>query len=87
LNADFSNPQPLKNQCHKAIKLLDQYERLMKKYGKEIPPTTLKRLQSLGENITGADLPGTLQSEFPGEFHGLTLREIRKLCGKSPPHL
>jgi hypothetical protein len=82
LNADFSNLQPLKNQCHKAIKLLEQYERLMKKYGKEIPPATLKRLQALGDNITGTDLPGTLQSEFPSEFQGLTLKEIRKLCGK-----
>ncbi|OQW92029.1 MAG: hypothetical protein BWK78_02860 [Thiotrichaceae bacterium IS1] len=85
MNVDSSNPQPQppKNQCNKAIKLLEQYERLMKKYGKEISPKTLKKLQTLGENITSADLSGTLQSEFPDEFSGLTLKEIRKLCGKS----
>jgi hypothetical protein len=27
------------------------------------------------------DLPGKIQSEFPGEFKGKTLNDIRKECG------
>lgn len=82
MNTTSSTLQPPKDKCNKAIKLLEQYERLMNKYRKEISPKTLEKLQTLGENITSTDLPGTLQAEFPGEFRGQPLKEIRKICGK-----
>jgi len=82
VNTTSSNLQPPKDKCNKAIKLLEQYERLMNKYQKELSPKTLEKLRALGENLTSADLPGTLQAEFPGEFRGQTLKEIRELCGK-----
>ncbi|WP_327148343.1 hypothetical protein [Nocardia sp. NBC_01329] len=31
--------------------------------------------------ITSNDLPGEIQSEFPGEFKGKTLNDTRKECG------
>jgi hypothetical protein len=78
-------PDPAK--CHKAIKLLQEYERLMKKYGKPLPRKRLMELNALrdAEKITSNDLPAKLRSEFPGKFAGMTLGGIRKECGKKKP--
>jgi hypothetical protein len=77
----MTTPDPAK--CRKAIKLLQEYERLMRKYGKPLPPKHLKELNALrdAEKITSNHLPAKLRSEFPGEFAGMTLRDIRKKCG------
>ncbi len=76
-----SAPDPAR--CHKAIKILEQFERLAKKLGVRIPPKRLDHLRRLRDTgqIRSSDLPGTLSREFPGEFAGMTLDEIRKVCG------
>jgi large-conductance mechanosensitive channel len=74
---------PPDNICNKAIKVLEQYERLAKKLNKKIPPKRLEELNRMRDagTITSNDLPGFL--EFPGgELVGMTLEAIRKLCGK-----
>ena len=78
---------PNRAKCHKAIKLLQEYERLMRKHGQRLPPDRLKKLNDLRDagKITSNDLPAKLRSEFPGEFAGLTLDEIRKRCGMVKP--
>ncbi len=75
-------PDPAR--CHKAIKLLTQFERLAKKYGVKLSPKRLTELQRLRDNgkIKSSDLPAKLQSEFPDEFAGMTLAAIRKKCQK-----
>jgi hypothetical protein len=75
--------KPDRAKCHKAIKLLQEYERLMKKYGQPLPPKRLKKLNARRDagKITSNDLPAKLRSEFPAEFAGMTLNEIRKKYG------
>lgn len=80
---DGDKKRPPKDICNKAIKVLEQYERLAEKLGKKIPPKRLKELNEKRDagTITSNDLPGFL--EFPGgELEGMTLAAIRKLCGK-----
>ncbi len=71
-----------KGKCRRAIKILEQYERLAKDRGIKIPPDRLKRLNELRDSgeIRITDLPGGLRGEFPGEFDGDTLDRIRKKC-------
>jgi hypothetical protein len=73
---------PDRANCHKAIKLLREYERLMKKYGKPLPRNRVQILDGLRDagTITSNDLPAKLRGEFPGEFAGMTLDAIRKEC-------
>ncbi|WP_013207813.1 hypothetical protein [Ralstonia solanacearum] len=64
---------------------MEQVERLAQKLGKKLPP---KRLDDLRRKIndgtiTSDDLPGDIQQEFPPEFRGKSLNEIRRMCGKS----
>ena len=75
--------RPPPRKCKKAIKILEQFERLMNKKKKKIPPKLLPKLKELRDKgeITSKDLPGTLQNEFPGEFEGKTLTEIKQECG------
>lgn len=76
-------PTPDPAKCHKAIKLLQEYERLMKKYRKALSPKRLKELNALrdAETITSNDLPAKLRSGFPSEFAGMSLGDIREKCG------
>jgi len=69
--------------CRTAIKILTQYERLASERGIHLPPNRLAELNRLRDagKIKIGDLPATLQREFPNEFAGMTLEEIRKLCG------
>lgn len=70
--------------CNKAIKALEQYERLAKKLGKNISPKRIQELNVLRDQgaITSAHLPGSI--EFPGgQLEGKTLKEVRAICGKS----
>jgi hypothetical protein len=72
------------DKCKKAIKLLEQFERLARKYGIRI---SLKRLQALKNKrdrgtIKSTDLPAKLRGEFPSEFAGKTLDTIRKECSQ-----
>ena len=77
-----SEAKPSKADCTKAIKLLTQYERLMKEQQKKPQPKLIEKLNKLRESgeITSYNLSGTIQSEFPGSLKGKTLNEIRKLC-------
>jgi hypothetical protein len=71
-----------KESCNKAKELMDQVKRLGGKTGVKILP---KRLQEIKNKITNgsltySDLPGSLQTEFPGEFKSLTYNEIKNRC-------
>ena len=74
--------KPSTTSCNKAIKLLSQVERLGGKLQKSLSGNRLKELTTKRDNgtITSYDLPGGIQSEFPGEFKGLSLSEIKKIC-------
>jgi len=75
-------PDPAR--CKKAIKLLEQFERLAKKLGGKLTPKRLQELKDLRDagKIKSSDLPAKLRAVFPGEFAGLTLKSIRARCGK-----
>jgi hypothetical protein len=73
-----------KEPCKKTKKLMDQVKRLGEKNGLRV---SAKRLQAIKNKIadgtlTYSDLPGSLQSEFPGEFKLLTYNEIKDRCKK-----
>ncbi|WP_157120620.1 hypothetical protein [Nocardia fusca] len=74
---------PSKATCDKAVKLLTQVVRLAEKYKIKLSPKRKSELQAKINNgtITSNDLPGKIQSEFPGEFKGKTLNDIKKECG------
>jgi hypothetical protein len=80
----MSGPTPDPRRCKKAIKILEQFQRLAHKLGIKISPERLKRLQALRDSgkIKSADLPAKLRLAFPGEFAGMTLETIRTRCGK-----
>jgi anti-sigma28 factor (negative regulator of flagellin synthesis) len=71
--------------CSKAIKLLEQVDRLAQKLGKKLSPKRLAELQQkiADGTISSDDLPADIRREFPREFEGKSLNEIRRLCGKS----
>ena len=76
----MSNPA----HCRKAIKILEQFERLAQNMGIRMSPVRrarLRRLRDAGE-IKSTDLPGLLRRNFPGEFAGMTLSAIRRACGE-----
>ncbi|MBD1932667.1 MULTISPECIES: hypothetical protein [Cyanophyceae] len=75
---------PSKKECQTAIKILTQYERLARKFQKNIPEDRLAELNRLRDagNITINDIPATLGHEFPGVFGNMTLEEIRQLCSQ-----
>lgn len=80
----MSPKPPSKKECRKAIKILEQYQRLAEKRGVRLSPRRLEELNQLREagTITIDDLPGILHREFPkGTFNSMTLAEIRELCG------
>ena len=68
--------------CRTAIKLLREYERLAAKLGKQIPTSRLAELNRKRDagTITSNDLPGSLLTRFPGQFAGMTLRQIVLVC-------
>lgn len=69
--------------CHKAIKLLREYERLMKKYGQPLPAKRVQELDGLRDagTIMSKHLPAKLRREFPGKFAAMTLDAILNKCG------
>ncbi len=73
---------PSKQDCNKAIKILTQYQRLAKDRNVKLSPQRIAELNRKRDagTITSNDLPGTLQREFPGQFNGMTLNEICRLC-------
>jgi hypothetical protein len=75
-------PNPAR--CNTAIKLLEQFERLAKKYAVKLSPKRLRVLNELRDagSIKSSDLPPKLRGEFPAEFAGMTLDAIRERCGK-----
>jgi hypothetical protein len=68
----------------KAIKILEQFERLAQKLGIHIPAKRLERLRELRDagTIRSGDLPAGLTREFPGEFAGQSLETIRQAGGQ-----
>jgi len=72
------NPKLAK--LNKAIKLLEQFDRLAEKFGIGIPQRRLDRLRKLRDSgtIQSDDPPGKLLREFPDEFVGMSLNEIRQ---------
>jgi hypothetical protein len=81
----MSNQAPNSAKCNKAIKILEQFERLAKKLGIKISHVRLQHLNDLRNNgtITSSDLPAKLAAEMPGEFANMPLAEIQERCGKS----
>jgi anti-sigma28 factor (negative regulator of flagellin synthesis) len=71
-----------KEPCKKTKKLMDQVKRLGEKTGGNIPAKKIAQLKGKIANgsLTWSDLPGRLQTEFPGEFKGLTYNEIKDQC-------
>jgi hypothetical protein len=64
---------------------LTQYKRLADKFGRNIPPNRLKKLDQLRDSgeIKITDIPGGLRDDFPeGVFDNKTLKEIKELCGQ-----
>jgi hypothetical protein len=71
--------------CGRLSSLLEQFERLARKYGVRL---SLKRLQELKKlrdagKIKSSNLPAKLRVEFPEEFAGMTLAAIRARCKKA----
>ena len=79
---DQSRPASDRSACRPAVKLLEQYERLAAKYGVRLPPNRLADLDRKRDagTITSNDLPASLRAEFPGQFAGMTLDDIRMAC-------
>jgi hypothetical protein len=75
-------PDPAR--CNKAIKLLEQFERLARKYAVKLSSKRVMELNGLRDTgrIKSSDLPAKLRAEFPGEFAGKTLATIRDRCAK-----
>ncbi len=75
---------PDRGKCKKALKILEQFDRLAQKLGIRIPARRLRKLNRLRdcETIKSTDLPAGLAREFPGDFAGISLAEIRRRCGK-----
>jgi hypothetical protein len=69
----------LKKDCQKAIKLLTQYERLANKLNSSLSPSKIQELNRIRDDgtITVNHLPSALQREFPSQFSGMSLTEIR----------
>jgi hypothetical protein len=70
--------------CKKAIKILEQFERLARKLKAKLSRGRLAKLKALRDagTIQADDLPARLTRDFPEEFAGMTLAEIRAHCGK-----
>jgi RHS repeat-associated protein len=75
--------RPDKEKCKRAIKILTAYKRLANDHGKSIPPNRMSFLNDLrdSEQIRVTDIPSGLTQDFPEEFRGMTLEQIRKKCG------
>ena len=75
-------PDP--DKCKKALKILEQFDRLARKLGIRISARRSQQLKDRRDSgtITANDLPAGLVREFPGEFAGMTLADIRRRCGK-----
>jgi hypothetical protein len=70
--------------CKKAIKILEQFDRLARKFKAKLSPGRMAKLKALRDagTIQAGDLPARLTRDFPEEFAGMTLAEIRARCGK-----
>ena len=77
--------RPEARKCNTALNILTAFERLANDRRKHIPPRVLITLRAKRDDgtITIDDLPGWLRAEWPGgEFNGMTLAEIRRMCGR-----
>lgn len=80
----MSKAPPDPGPCKRAIKILEQFERLAKKMGIKLSAARLDQMRALrgAGSITSTDLPAKLRLDFPGEFAGMTLDAIRQACLK-----
>ncbi|HTS18573.1 MAG TPA: RHS repeat-associated core domain-containing protein [Verrucomicrobiae bacterium] len=83
-SANCPDQFPDKKKCDKAIKILEQYARLSRKFNINIGSDRISLLNQLRDSgqITSYDLPGTLGQEIDSEFQGLSLNEIKRRCGR-----
>ena len=76
---------PLMDQkCKRAIKILEQFDRLARKLKAQLSAGRQAKLKALRDagTIKADDLPARLRRDFPEEFAGMTLAEIRAHCAK-----
>ncbi|HYT93732.1 MAG TPA: hypothetical protein VEL76_33745 [Gemmataceae bacterium] len=68
--------------CKRAIKILEQFERLAQKFKAKLSAARLAKLKALRDSgtIQAGDLPARLTRAFPKEFLGMSLAAIRKHC-------
>jgi len=80
----MSDAAPDPGRCKAAIKLLEQFERLAKKYNVRLPRKRLEKLRDLRDTgaIDSSDLPAKLRCEFPSDFIGMNLAAIHEACKK-----
>ena len=78
----MSKSPPDRGHCKRAIKILEQYERLAGKRRIKLSAARIQELNRLRDAgvIKSTDLPAKLRPKFPGEFAGLTLAAIRQAC-------
>lgn len=81
----MADAPPDPGRCSRAIKILEQFERLSRKLGIRLTAARLQDLRGRRDagTIKSTDVPAKLQREFPGEFAGMTLDAIRARCGRS----
>ncbi|MFR9750968.1 hypothetical protein ACL02S_08020 [Nocardia sp. 004] len=74
---------PSKDSCSKAMKLFKEAPRLLAKNKGKSDRAKMNNLKAKVDNgsATSYDLPGSIQREFPGEFKGKTISEIKRECG------
>jgi hypothetical protein len=84
VSGDGDDDRPSKEDCNKAIKLLEQPDRLSQKLKLKIPEKRKQEWAAKIANgtITSNDLPGKIQNDFPPRFKGKTLEQVRAECGK-----
>ena len=86
-NEGNARERPSRQDSQKAIKILTQYERLAKKFGKQIGTRRISELNRLRDSgtISINRLPGILRCEFLlGTFDYMKLNEIRERRWRSP---
>ncbi len=83
-SSDPCGDPPPEKDCNTATKLLEQYERLAKKYNLNLGHKRFNALNALRDSgrIKVSDLPKTLRDKFPKRFQNDDLNSIYRKCGK-----
>jgi hypothetical protein len=80
----FGGVLPVDQKCKRAIKILEQFDRLARKFNVKLSAARLAKLKALRDSgtIQASDLPTRLAGAVPGEFSGMSLAEIRQRCAE-----